>query len=78
MKYNIGETYYPMVYVADAGVVPTYAMFRLSDSMYWDFDNEIWSLTPDNIYSDAMTEATEITGLFTGEFIAPIVLCAGL
>jgi hypothetical protein len=67
MKYNIGETYYPVVYVADADSAPTYTMFRLSDSKYWDFENELWTLTPESIYSEAMTEATEITGLYWGE-----------
>jgi len=67
MKYNIGETYYPMVYVGDSVLIPTYAMFRLSDGMYWDFDNELWTLNPDSIYSDDMTESTEIARLFTAE-----------
>lgn len=65
MIYALGETYYPTVYVGSIGETPRYSMMRLSDSKFWDFDREIWSLTPENKYSDEMTESDNWTGLFS-------------
>lgn len=67
MIYSIGETYYPTVYVGSIGETPRYSMMRVSDSKFWDFDREIWSLTPDNKFSEDMTESANWTGLFVSE-----------
>ena len=64
MKYIIGETYKPEVYIADSLVDPTYLMVRLSDGKIWDVTNSLWTLTPVNPNA-TMTESTYYTYLYT-------------
>ena len=67
MTFNIGETYIPAIYIEGLSTGPTFSMVRLSDGKIWDFENELWTLTPEDEFSEVMTPSDTFTNLYFGE-----------